>query len=1602
MISIQEIYEKYGKVEPGDLSGNQKKEMYNVLKTLPREALSTLDEHRMYVETLQKLRQSTMDDMQLMGKKFLATLESLLAVGEDGVYSNKQRFIYELIQNVDDCEYDNVSDCNLEVEFRYDLSPAKIIFRYNEKGFTPENVFGITGIAEASKNISADKVEIGEKGIGFKSVFGIAERVLIESGMFSFELYKNNFTVPVPYYDNFTPVEGTRLTLEMPQIACKGIYRSLVEQYMEKDAALNKNPILFLNKLTHLKMYFDGFRYIEFDVQRKEPVDKDGMLYEESVNVSIDMKDYNNSIDRAYRSEVLCYRYTMPIVYGKEACIARYGDDVAFSERRHNIIAVFPKIIDELKNFKGVMYSFLPTQIHTTSPIILHVPYKLDGSREFVDPQGKNEWFAFTSEQLAIFLKKVYLDFSRIVKEDIITYIPNKHSHFFKKDNEKITCLCVPMLQGDEICKQKVFLTADGMYESADKIVAFPKEEVPRDALLVHRLLGISKRLFIQPYAIDMAWYNVQVISNITDALFRQGMASEESLEEILVWLEKNNPDVNYIKLVTNNEPFKLTKKQFEIISNHKKVSSAFLQRTCEFIQAKKFPQMYFAADCPEDKTELRETITELVDSIDLEPTFEAYLKAIKCRLFVLPEAKNDFVLAGHDGIILSGKNSLSSFAKLSLPFDPRKTFSATLQIRQASEQLNDIDESISNDEYLKLLRGVRISLKSAFGPKMYNSYIRIIRDAGTDKSRFLNELLQNADDCYYTKTKDKPHFVLTVKGDILQASYNEDGFTKDNVRALTAMGESTKKLLLTGSTQSIGEKGVGFKSIFGVAQSVEIHSNGFDFRLTDNLPTVPEKCEAIPQKEGTNMVFRMKKDISSFFSVDRILQLCICLRNLKELVILNHTVKIIERDKYRTIDIDGQKYRYEKIVYDFSIEDQEALDERNINGRNVNPEQQIVCYIPDKVKDRDMLLYSGLPTAIQINVPLIIDAPFELTTSRENILHNKWNERVRGHMYKAILKIMELKKDTGLEMLRYVGFRSAGGVTTWKNFEDDYLNLFNWIMALREQKILPVLGTSDSTSSMSSNCVLIPEFIAKLQEVQNIAIMFPGVIIDTIGKSQYVPLLETIGCRKAKGFEILSCLEKITGKYMSDEAFRNGLYAYLSGNQGNIAFEGIGDGVRSIPFIPVRTAAGTEYIRYQGNIYSHKTEVSRDDYYILNSNVLAIDTADRILGKKGRINELTQEVFDAKYRNNLEAMIKGNRPLSEKARYILREFEHNTIAFKKCEATLKGLLDQIPFEMENLTYKTGKKFINVRKQYFAGPLVLAYTVSEKYEKLAQYLGCSDILKIHYDDFDLEIEDIADDDIEDLQCDFENFVDIITKLINEGLISDDQIERYNLEFGSGGSDDDDDVYEEFPEQPVKNVSSLRAHIQTLWKNSKNPYVEKQYIQWKPKLALDKKNYAYSMYQSMFSENRCFCQMCRQKVHKKYIERNDIEITPAYAWNQMYLNLCLTCSKDYIYMRYNDIIWGGFIAAIMKADPNSAGKIEIPIGDKSITFTATHIAEIQEIFKTQGWGNKAPKRIPKLGKSVEDQTESEKRAEEKETKKGQKRQNKKPYYFHKKK
>ncbi|CAM6087475.1 unnamed protein product [Calypogeia fissa] len=104
----------------------------------------------------------------------------------------------------------------------------------------------------------------------------------------------------------------------------------------------------------------------------------------------------------------------------------------------------------------------------------------------------------------------------------------------------------------------------------------------------------------------------------------------------------------------------------------------------------------------------------------------------------------------------------------------------------------------------------------------------------------FISELLQNAEDNVYGNGVSPSLEMVLTEDDIarvgVQATLilfnNEIGFQRAHVDALCAVGLSTKK----GKRDSgyIGEKGIGFKSVFLVTQTPYIISNGYRFRFTD------------------------------------------------------------------------------------------------------------------------------------------------------------------------------------------------------------------------------------------------------------------------------------------------------------------------------------------------------------------------------------------------------------------------------------------------------------------------------------------------------------------------------------------------------------------------------------------------------------------------------------------------------------------------------------------------------------------------------------------------------------------------------------------------
>ena len=122
----------------------------------------------------------------------------------------------------------------------------------------------------------------------------------------------------------------------------------------------------------------------------------------------------------------------------------------------------------------------------------------------------------------------------------------------------------------------------------------------------------------------------------------------------------------------------------------------------------------------------------------------------------------------------------------------------------------------------------------------------RLSSDLYTQECRWVLELLQNADDNeYHASTTGSsaagsdavvPQVDITVTKSHVSLTNNERGFTAADVQALCDIGASTKNVQGDAAAalrkRCIGEKGIGFKSVFAVSETPYVRSNYFSFRF--------------------------------------------------------------------------------------------------------------------------------------------------------------------------------------------------------------------------------------------------------------------------------------------------------------------------------------------------------------------------------------------------------------------------------------------------------------------------------------------------------------------------------------------------------------------------------------------------------------------------------------------------------------------------------------------------------------------------------------------------------------------------------------------------
>lgn len=1568
---FQDICKTYSNSESRKLGIDQLFDLKNQLKDVDHKEIDSISDAKSFISLLRKLREAIAESDKLHGENYPELLSSLLSVGENGLYSDNLRFFFELIQNVDDCDFENPEDCRLDIHF--DFNNGQIILTYNEVGFTPFNVFAITGIAEAAKNISAEKNEIGEKGIGFKSVFGIADRVWIKSGWFSFALHKKDFTIPIEMYDSFDYQRGTQMVLYVGD-KTKDIYDLIKSQYCKKDAIFSRNPILFLNNLTSLRMYYDAWRSMEFNVSRHQIERRDKITREDNVVISVELHDHDQTSDlNIEKEEIVCTRYSYSVLYSEKACRSRYGKDTKVGSnggKRMLIQAIIPQTQFIKEVGTGALYSFLPTQMKLSVPVICHVPFKLDASRESIDSQGNNEWYKKSVDYLSQLMDHVFLDWCKTVKQEIISYLPAWNNNLFAKNNGIELCLSNnACFSGKHYSQLPLFYAVDNTYKKANEVFVFNQENLI-EPVTVYQLLKRQDTLFDVTDPGLAAKVGIESVGNVYNELFKKALSDTEVTDQALEILTRAKYR-GYSEVLSTYSIINLTPDQIRCIFKYKEAKDAFVNEANARIEKTMRP--VFRINEPKS-VNLQDVLYDGFTVDDTPNAIKRYLNYCSAKCVCIEIEKNEY-LPCYNGIVLSQANPLSSMASFCDSTDKENYFSVCIRLRELNKKINRYTTECfgTDQDYLRELRNYRQLFKASLGKKGYDNYIKLILRSGTDEKRFIQELIQNADDCQY-EVGTIPTFSLYHKGNTIITEYNEKGFTRENIRAITAIGESTKNSLLNGETETIGKKGVGFKTIFAIASEVKIYSRDYRFCLTDREPTIPKligtKNDTV---HGTRMEVTLKgRDVFTVTDSKDLLKLCLCLRKLKKLDIGGHTISIQDTEGSRIITIDNKTHVFKRYFRGFTV------DERVAKEQDQKTDQKIICYIPEKKESIDYYIYNGLPTRHKLKIQMAIDAPFELTTSREEIEIDRaeWNDAIRTEMYRAILNVIyeQLDKERINIFDLYMNFDhqlAGSGPMRYVNYISDsaYINMFDNAAFLREKQILPSFQAGEYITPADKVALRFTDrnhVACYLFEHGDFGRLNPGYIIDETAcpseraSKRINESLLALGCKEAAFSDVFQLIEEYAETYIENSEFRELLYPYLQQATGEYY-----DRIAKLAIIPVfGTRRGiTEYHSYvdlDGELFVKKGASVSFDYYILNESILSKSVCEDILGVN--INEMNEEYERAHYQKVLQQRIR-NGDIESTYHYLLSEFRNGNIRKYQASGVLRANIEIVPLKNQLGIITDDELFIcNQQEGYFPVKMIQNLSVAEECRKLAEEIKYRHLEEIHYEDIRYD-DMLSDDDIECLMDSYFKYSDeIIRSFRKDGLIPDSVWRQYDLDYLTVGGISPVSQDYDFPEDPVIHLSQLQMAVKKQLSSPVEVFskeVPRKVLFGKTTTGKefglesnDARQTALRKYNPDPGEEICFCQSCKTVKSYALIEVNNIEFHPKYYFPQLRIALCLECSKRFEMFRNNDRE-KRFLDRIKHANAMGKGTVEIPLfDDYSITFTAKHLAEIQEILSSE--------------------------------------------------
>ncbi|SEM19689.1 hypothetical protein SAMN04487770_12848 [Butyrivibrio sp. ob235] len=362
---------------------------------------------------------------------------------EDDYRDNPWKFIYEFIQNVDDCNFNGRIP---ELAVSLDNESDRLIFEYNESGFTLDDVKALTKFGDSNKIDALDEEseedgafdleKTGRKGRGFKSVFALpGDGIVVHicSNEFSFKFVKRLGQI-VPIWEDIddAPKVGTRIIIE-------GFEEGYTNQLMpgiEKMLGIKNKadffaicPILYLRKLNKISASNGKETFsIAIEVSSRHYSDEQFVMDGDLVaGIRRNGQLVNDMLDELH--------VTITADNKKDSFDAvRFYKAFMISKKSRICAACAPILrVDMNAEFvRGALYRTLPLNKHILSiPISINAPFDTDSGRSSLADTGKNNGKILKSIEKELI--PAFFDVLKIIPNvDIKKYIPSVDEVLFE------------------------------------------------------------------------------------------------------------------------------------------------------------------------------------------------------------------------------------------------------------------------------------------------------------------------------------------------------------------------------------------------------------------------------------------------------------------------------------------------------------------------------------------------------------------------------------------------------------------------------------------------------------------------------------------------------------------------------------------------------------------------------------------------------------------------------------------------------------------------------------------------------------------------------------------------------------------------------------------------------------------------------------------------------------------------------------------------------------------------------------------------------------------------------------------------------------------